>query len=111
MRRSPLIALAVLLVASPAFACTGGSVQISGDFQTGDKGWGEADAQFQPKGAEAVITPQVGTQTARWNAGTALDQSRRLRDDRHAGDDGRCVAQLRRHAVLGRRQGQLLSRR
>jgi hypothetical protein len=72
MRRSPLIALAVLLVASPAFACTGGSVQISGDFQTGDKGWGEADAQFQPKGAEAVFTPQVGTQTARWNAGTAL---------------------------------------
>lgn len=72
MRRSPLIALAVLLVATPAFACTGGSVQISGDFQTGDKGWGEADAQFQPKAAEAVFTPQVGTQTARWNAGTAL---------------------------------------
>jgi len=72
MRRSQLIALAVLLVASPAFACSGGSVQISGDFQTGDKGWGEADAQFQPKGAEVVFTPQVGTQTARWNAGTTL---------------------------------------
>jgi hypothetical protein len=72
MLRIPLIALTVLLVATPALACTGPSGQISGDFQTGDKGWGEADAQFQPKGAEAVFTAQVGTQTARWNAGTAL---------------------------------------
>lgn len=72
MRPSPLIALVVLLVATPALACTGQSVQISGDFQMGDKGWGEADPQFQPKAAEVVFTPQVGTQTARWNAGAAL---------------------------------------
>src|SRR4026209_56412 len=72
MRRSPLIALALMLVASPAFACNGQSVKISGDFQTGEKAWGEPDAQFQPKGAEAIFTPLVSTQTARWNAGTAL---------------------------------------
>src|SRR4029079_17018915 len=72
MQRSFLVALAALVVATPAFACTGPSVQISGEFQTGDKGWGEADGQFQPKGGEAGLTPQVGTQTARWNAGAAL---------------------------------------
>lgn len=72
MRPYPLIALAVLLAATPAIACTGQSVRLSGDFQTGDTGWGPPDAQFQPKGAEAVFIPQVGTQTARWNAGTTL---------------------------------------
>jgi hypothetical protein len=72
MQRSPLIALALMLVASPAFACNGPSAKISGDFQTGEKAWGEPDAQFQPKGAEAIFNPQVSTQTARWNAGTAL---------------------------------------
>lgn len=72
MRPYPLIALVALLAASPAVACTGQSVHLSGDFQTGDAGWGPQDAQFQPKGAEAVFTPQVGTQTARWNAGTTL---------------------------------------
>jgi hypothetical protein len=73
MRPAPLIALAALVLATPALACTGASVQISGDFQTGDKGWGEPDAQFAPKAAEAVFTAQVGTQTARWNAGVALN--------------------------------------
>jgi len=72
MRPYPLIVLVALLTASPAVACTGQSVHLSGDFQTGDTGWGAQDAQFQPKGAEAVFTPQVGTQTARWNAGTTL---------------------------------------
>ena len=72
MRRSHLIAFAALLVASPAFACSGPSFKISGDFQSGEKAWGESDAQFQLKGAEAVFTAQVGTQTARWNAGTPL---------------------------------------
>jgi hypothetical protein len=72
MRRSPLIALALMLVASPAFACNGPSVKISGDFQTGERAWGEPDAQFQAKGSEAIFTPQVSTQTARWNAGTTL---------------------------------------
>ncbi len=72
MRMSPLVALALLYAANPALACTGASAHISGEFQTGDKGWGEPDAQFQPKAAEAVFTPQVGTQTARWNAGPAL---------------------------------------
>ncbi len=68
MRISPMLALAALLVASPALACTGPSVQISGDFQTGEKAWGESDAQFQAKGPEAIFMPQVGTQSARWNA-------------------------------------------
>ncbi|KAB2939370.1 MAG: hypothetical protein K8F92_16280 [Hyphomicrobium sp.] len=72
MRPSPCIVLAALLLAPPAMACTGPSVQIAGDFQAGDKGWGEADGQFQLKGTEAIFTPQVGTQTARWNAGAAL---------------------------------------
>jgi hypothetical protein len=72
MRRSHLIAFAALLIASPAFACSGPSFKISGDFQSGEKAWGESDAQFQIKGAEAVFTAQVGTQSARWNAGTPL---------------------------------------
>jgi hypothetical protein len=72
MRSSAFIALAALLLTGPALACAGPNAQISGDFQTGEKGWGEADAQFQPKGSEAVFTPLVSTQTARWNAGVAL---------------------------------------
>jgi hypothetical protein len=72
MRSSPMLALAVLLVATPALACTGPSVQISGDFQTGENAWGESDAQFQAKGPEAVFMPQVGTQSARWNASKTL---------------------------------------
>ena len=73
MRRSHLIAFAALLIASPAFACSGPTFKISGDFQPGEKAWGESDAQFQLKGAEAVFTAQVGTQSARWNAGTPLN--------------------------------------
>jgi hypothetical protein len=72
MRPSVFIAMAALSLSGPALACNGPATQISGDFQSGDKGWGEADAQFQPKGSEAVFTPQVSTQTARWNAGVAL---------------------------------------
>jgi hypothetical protein len=67
-----MIVCAALAVASPAVACTGQSVQLAGDFQTGEKGWGEADVQFQPKGPEVALTPQPATQTARWNAGTTL---------------------------------------
>ena len=52
---APLIALAVPLLVSPAFACRGGSALISGEFKTGEKGWGEADAQFQVTGGEVVL--------------------------------------------------------
>jgi len=38
------IALVVMLAASPALACTGQSVRLAGDFQTGDLGWGQEDA-------------------------------------------------------------------
>jgi hypothetical protein len=72
MRPIPLVALAALLLATPAMACSGPSVVISGDFKTGADGWGDADVQFQPQGSTAVLTPQVGTQTARWNAGAEL---------------------------------------
>ena len=73
-RRTPTysIAFAALLIASPAFACSGPTFKLSGDFQSGEKAWGESDGQFQLKGAEAVFTAQVGTQSARWNAGTPL---------------------------------------
>lgn len=70
MRILPL-ALFGLLLASPALACSEPAA-IGGDFQTGANGWGEADAQFRVAGAEATFTPEVGTQTARWNAGKAL---------------------------------------
>jgi hypothetical protein len=72
MRHVSIIVCAALAAASPALACTGQSVQLAGDFQIGEKGWGDADAQFQPKAAEAVLTPQPGTQTARWNSGATL---------------------------------------
>lgn len=72
MRAAP-IALAFLLLAPPAFACPGtGEVGASRDFQMGEKGWGEPDAQFRIEGEAAILTPQVGTQTARWNAGSTL---------------------------------------
>jgi hypothetical protein len=60
-----------LLLASPAWAC-GEQAVIGGDFATGAGGWGEPDSQFKVSGAEATFTPEVGTQTARWNAGKSL---------------------------------------
>ncbi len=62
-----MIAVTVMLAASPALACTGQSVQLEGDFKTGDQGWGQEDQRFQVKGGEATLTPEPGTQTARWD--------------------------------------------
>jgi len=73
MHRTYFTALALLLLVSPAAACIEAAGQISGDFQTGANGWGEADDQFKTQGSEATLTPQIGTQTARWNAGVALN--------------------------------------
>lgn len=70
MRSTPF-ALAVILLASPALACTGPTVS-AGKFETGEKGWGEPDAQFRVEGSEAILTPEPGTQTARWDAGKPL---------------------------------------
>jgi hypothetical protein len=61
-------------LASPTLACTGTTV-ISGDFQTGANGWGEPDAQFRVEGSEAILTPEPGTQTARWDAGKPLSNT------------------------------------
>jgi hypothetical protein len=61
-----------MLAASPALACTGQSVHLEGDFKTSDLGWGQEDGQFQVTGKEAVVTPQPGTQTARWDTGVSL---------------------------------------
>ena len=72
MRLHSLIALGLLLAASPAFACTGQSVYLNADFSTHDLGWGEDDARFQVSGGEAVLKPAPGTQTARWNRGVNL---------------------------------------
>ncbi|MCK5550368.1 MAG: hypothetical protein KAI41_07535 [Hyphomicrobiaceae bacterium] len=72
MRLHSLIALGLLLAASPAFACTGQSVYLNADFSTHDLGWGEEDARFQVSGGEAVLKPAPGTQTARWNRGVNL---------------------------------------
>jgi len=73
MRAPQMIAAALLLVGTPAVACTGPSVSISGDFQSGEKGWGEPDAQFKLEGAQAIFTPQAATQSARWNAGVTVE--------------------------------------
>jgi len=59
----------LLLAASPAAACGGGSVYLEGAFATGDTGWGDADAQFEVAGSEATLAPQPGLQIARWDAG------------------------------------------
>ena len=72
MRLYSLIALGLLLAASPALACTGQSVHLEADFQTHDLAWGEEDARFQVLGGEAVLKPAPGTQTARWNRGVNL---------------------------------------
>jgi len=69
--RIALLTLAALVVATPAWAC-GGEAKISGDFQTGESGWGDPDTQFEVSGAAATFKPQAGTQAARWNAGTEL---------------------------------------
>jgi len=66
------IALVVMLAASPALACTGQSVRLAGDFQTGDLGWGQEDARFRVKGGGATFTPEPGTQTARWDTAVSL---------------------------------------
>lgn len=69
MRLAPF-AFFALLFAPPAWAC-GEPVLIGGDFQTGASAWGEPDGQFRVSGGEATLTPEAGTQTARWNAGNA----------------------------------------
>jgi hypothetical protein len=66
------IALVLMLAAQPALACTGQSVHLDGEFKTGDLGWGHTDEQFQAKGREAVLTPQPGTQIARWDTAVTL---------------------------------------
>jgi hypothetical protein len=72
MRPTPPIALALMLAASPAFACSGKSVYLEGDLKLGDQGWGQTDQRFQVKGAEAVLTPEPGTQNARWDTVASL---------------------------------------
>jgi hypothetical protein len=69
MRLAALAAFAVLL-AAPAWACD--PAASGSEFQLGAAGWGESDAQFSVAGAEATLKPEVGTQTARWNAGKPL---------------------------------------
>jgi len=72
MRLHSLIALGLLLAASPALACTGQSVHLEADFPTHDLAWGEEDARFQVSEGKAILKPAPGTQTARWNAGVNL---------------------------------------
>ncbi len=72
MRRGWWLVVALLASTSPTFACTGESVHLEGDFETGDLAWGEEDQQFRIMGSEAVISPRPGTQSARWNAGANL---------------------------------------
>ena len=67
MRPSYSIALALMLAATPAFACSGQSVYLDGKFKLGDQGWGTEDARFKVSGTEAVLTPEPGTQNARWD--------------------------------------------
>ena len=73
MHRAYFTALALLLLASPAAACT--EAAGSAEFQMDAGAWGEADDQFKPQGSEAIFTPQIGTQTARWNAGVSLNDA------------------------------------
>jgi hypothetical protein len=72
MRSHPFIALALILAASPALACTGQSVYLEGDLKVGDQGWGQEDSHFKVSGGEAVLTPEPGTQTARWDTVASL---------------------------------------
>lgn len=69
---SSLIALAFVLAAAPALACTGQSVYLEGDFNTGNPGWGQEDGRFRVDGGEATLTARPGTQTARWDNGITL---------------------------------------
>lgn len=73
MRLHTLIALGLLMAASPAFACTGESVYLEADFQTHDLAWGEEDARFKVSDGEVILNPAPGSQTARWNAGVNLE--------------------------------------
>ncbi len=72
MHAYSVIALVLMFAVSPALACTGQSVHLSGDFQTADLRWGPEDASFKVEGAEADFTPQPGTQAARWDTGVTL---------------------------------------
>lgn len=72
MRPIFLAALAFFAAAAPALACTGKSVHLEGDFVIGDPGWGPQDERFNVQGAKAVLTPEPGTQTARWDSGLTL---------------------------------------
>jgi len=72
MHRAYFTALALFLLVSPAAAaCV--EAAGSGEFQMSASAWGEADDQFKTQGNEATLTPQIGTQTARWNAGLSLN--------------------------------------
>ena len=66
------IAYVLMLAASPALACTGQSVHLAGDFKTSELGWGNEDASFKVAGAQADLSPQPGTQTARWDTAVTL---------------------------------------
>lgn len=72
MRAILLAAFAFLLAVAPALACKGQSVHLDGDFGIGDPGWGPQDERFNVQGAKAVLTPEPGTQTARWDTGLTL---------------------------------------
>lgn len=69
MRFAPF-ALAACLLATPVWACEPAAAPET--FQTGEAGWGDADAQFRIENNAAILAPEVGTQTARWNAGKSL---------------------------------------
>ncbi len=69
MRFAPF-ALAACLLATPVWACDPAAAPET--FQTGDAGWGDADAQFRVENNAAILAPEVGTQTARWNAGKSM---------------------------------------
>lgn len=67
MNAYALIALTLMMAASPALACSGQSVYLEGKLKLGDQGWGDEDQHFKVKGAEATLTAAPGTQTARWD--------------------------------------------
>lgn len=72
MRLSSSIALALMLAATPAVACTGQSVYLDGSFKLGEQGWGSEDARFKVSGTEATLTPDTGTQNARWDSAASM---------------------------------------
>lgn len=97
MRPIFLAALAIVFAAAPALACTGQSVHLEGNFVVGDPGWGPQDERFNVQDAKAVLTPEPGTQTARWDTGltlTDLDACVTLTMPRDTTDTSRTYAGL-----------------